>query len=63
MKSISSVTTSQAMSLMIGSGPNVNSKRSLFSNDAGIVFKSSTTPTPRTEIDIQCRVTMERRNQ
>jgi hypothetical protein len=30
----------------------VNSKRSLFSNEAGIVFRSSTTPTPRTEIDI-----------
>ena len=52
MKSILSVMASQAMSLMIGTGPNVNSKRSLFSNEAGIAFSSSASPTPRTEIDI-----------
>src|SRR6266481_889019 len=63
MKSILSVTASQAMSLMIGSGPNVSSKRSLFSNEAGIVFRSSTIPTPRTEIDIQRMGAMGRRNQ
>src|SRR5580692_666596 len=28
------------MSLMIGSGPNANSKRSLFSHETGIVFNS-----------------------
>jgi hypothetical protein len=59
MKFILSATASQAMNLMIGSGPNVSSKRSLFSNEAGIVFRSSATPTPRTEIDIQRAGTME----
>src|SRR6266478_5460927 len=59
MKSILTATASQAMSLMIGSGPSVSSKRSLFSNEAGIVFRSSTTPTPRTESDIQRTGTME----
>jgi hypothetical protein len=59
MKFILSATASQAMNLMIGSGPNVSSKRSLFSNEAGIVFRSSATPTPRTEIDIQRTGTME----
>jgi len=63
MKSILSITGSQAMSLMIGSGPNVNSKRSLFSNEVGIVFRSSSTPIPRTEIDIQRMGTTERRKQ
>src|SRR5277367_294911 len=38
MKSILSGTASQAMSLMIGSGPNVNSKRSPSSHETGIVF-------------------------
>jgi hypothetical protein len=59
MKFILSVTACQAMSLMIGSGLNVSSKRSLFSNEAGIVFSSSATPTPRTEIDIQRTETVE----
>jgi hypothetical protein len=59
MKFILSATASQAMNLMIGSGPNVSSKRSLFSNEAGIVFRSSATPTPRTEIDIQRTGTVE----
>ncbi len=63
MKSILSVTDYQAMSLMIGSGPNVNSKRSLYSNAVGIVFSRSVTPAPRTEIEIQRMETMERRNQ
>src|SRR5467141_2524486 len=53
MKSILSVTASPAMSLMIGTGPNVNSKRSLFSNGVGIVFSSGVAPTPKTEIDIR----------
>jgi hypothetical protein len=60
MKSILSVTAFQAMSLMIGSGPNANSKSSLFSPKTGIAFRSTTT---RTEIDIQRMGTMERRNQ
>jgi hypothetical protein len=41
----------------------VNSKRSRFSNEAGIVFSSRTTPTPRMEIDIQRKEKMEGRNQ
>jgi outer membrane protein TolC len=40
MKSISSVAASQEMSLTIGTGPNANSKRSLFSHETGIVFNS-----------------------
>src|ERR1700722_7246539 len=40
MKSILSVATSQGMSLMIGSGPNASSKRSLFSHETGSVFNS-----------------------
>src|SRR6266404_781654 len=40
MKSILSVTASQAMSLMIGTGLNANSKRSLCSPKTGIVFRS-----------------------
>src|SRR5882762_1150986 len=40
MKSIWSVATSQATRLTIGSGPNENSKRSLFSHETGIVFSS-----------------------
>ncbi len=63
MKSILSVTASQAMSLMIGSGPNVNSKRSLFSNKAGIVFSNGTALTPKMEIDIRRMETMDRGNQ
>src|SRR5882762_3361656 len=39
-KSISSVATSQAMRLTIGSGPNANSKRLLFSHETGIAFSS-----------------------
>src|SRR5580704_11964869 len=41
MKSTLSVTASQAMSLMIGSGPNANSKRSLFSHETGIVVRTT----------------------
>jgi hypothetical protein len=41
------------MRLMIGSGPSVNSKRSLSSNKAGIVFNGGIALTPKTEIDIQ----------
>jgi len=52
MRFILSVTASQAMSLMIGSGPSVNSKRSLSSSKAGIVF-SGVALTPRTEIEIR----------
>jgi hypothetical protein len=63
MKFILSVMATLAMSLKIGSGPNVNSKRSRFSNEAGIVFSSRTTPTPRMEIDIQRKEKMEGRNQ
>src|SRR6266851_235917 len=59
MKFILSVTASQAMRLMIGTGPNANSKRSLFSNAVGIVSRSGVAPTPKTEIDIR-RKTMER---
>ena len=40
MKSTLSVTAMQAMRLMIGSGPNANSKRSLFSHETGIVFRT-----------------------
>src|SRR3979490_372701 len=40
MKSILSVTASQAMSLMIGTGLNANSKRSLSSRKTGIVFRT-----------------------
>src|SRR5882762_11833246 len=40
MKSILSVTASQAMNLMIGTGLNENSKRSLCSPKTGIVFRS-----------------------
>jgi hypothetical protein len=40
----------------------VNSERSLFSNEAGIVFSSSVARTPKTEIDIQRMETMDRRN-
>src|SRR5216684_1820687 len=40
MKSIWSVATSQVTRLTIGSGPNANSKKSLFSHETGIVFNS-----------------------
>src|SRR6267143_2825282 len=40
MKSILSVTASQAMNLMIGTGLNENSKRSLSSPKTGIAFRS-----------------------
>src|SRR5260370_2342136 len=40
MKSISSVTAAQGTSLMIGSGPNANSKRSVFSHETGIAFNN-----------------------
>src|SRR6266850_4165697 len=40
MKSILSVTASQAMSLMIGTGLNANSKRSLSSPKTGIAFRT-----------------------
>src|SRR6266436_1076425 len=40
MKSILSVTASQAMNLMIGTGLNANSKRSLSSPKTGIVFRT-----------------------
>ena len=60
MKSILSVAASRAMSLMIGSGPNVNSKRSLFSNEAGIVFSSGVALTRKTEIDNRRMETIER---
>ncbi len=52
-KSILSVRASQAMSLMIGTGPNVNSKRSLCSPKTGIVFSRGVAPTLETEIDIR----------
>jgi len=63
MKSTLSMTARQAMSLMIGSGPNVNFKRSLFSNKARIVFRSGVSSTPTTEIDIQGGETSERGHQ
>ena len=63
MKSILSGMASRAMRLKTGSGPNVNSKRSHFSNEAGIVFGSNANPTPRMEIDIQRKEKMEGRNQ
>jgi hypothetical protein len=59
MKSILSVTASQAMRSMIGSGPNVNSKRSLFSNEPGIASSKGIAPIPQTEIDIWRTETME----
>jgi hypothetical protein len=59
-KSILNVTASQAMNWMIGSGPNANSKKSLFSNVVGVVFSNGVTPTPNTEIDIRPMETMER---
>ena len=62
MKSILSATVSQATRLMIGSGLNANSKRSLFSNEVGIVLSRGVIPTPKTEIDIWRRETMEREN-
>src|SRR5258706_407631 len=52
MRFILSVMASQAMNLMIGSGPSVNSKRSLSSSKAGIVF-SGVALAPRTEIEIR----------
>src|SRR5713226_5443967 len=60
MKSILSVTATQAMSLMTGSELNANSKSSLCSLKTGIAFSRSVTPAPRTEIDIRRRETMER---
>jgi hypothetical protein len=63
MKSILSVTVSQAMNWLIGSGPNVNSKRSLFSNEPGIALSEEIAPIPKTEIDIWRWKTMERGNQ
>src|SRR5882762_8130317 len=53
MKSILSVTATQAMSLMTGSELNANSKSSLCSLKTGIAFSRSVTPAPRTEIDIR----------
>jgi hypothetical protein len=41
----------------------VNSKRSLFSNKAGIVFSNGTALTPKMEIDIRRMETMDRGNQ
>src|SRR6266702_1188251 len=60
MKSILSVTATQAMSLMTGSELNANSKSSLCSLKTGIAFSRSVTPVPRTEIDIRRMETMER---
>src|SRR5258708_31729715 len=60
MKSILSVTATQAMSLMTGSELNANSKSSLCSLKTGIAFSRSVTPAPRTEIDIRRMETMER---
>src|SRR3977135_2065187 len=62
MKSILSATASQAMSLMIGTGPNANYKRSLFSNKAGLVLSRWLAPAPKTEIDSRRMETMERGN-
>jgi len=45
MKSILSVAASSAMSLMIGTGPNANSRKSLFLHEAGIVLSSGVPPT------------------
>src|SRR6267154_2473322 len=53
MKSILSVTATQAMSLMTGSELNANSKSSLCSLKTGIAFSRSVTPAPGTEIDIR----------
>jgi hypothetical protein len=63
MKSILSVTASQAMHSMIGSGPDVNSKRSLLSNEPGIASSKGIAPIPKTEIDIWRMETMEKGNQ
>jgi hypothetical protein len=63
MKSILSVTASQAMRSMIGSGPNGNSKRLLFSNEPGIASNKGIAPIPKTEIDIWRMETMEKGNQ
>src|SRR6266436_664916 len=60
MKSILSVTATQAMSLMTGSELNANSKSSLCSLKTGIAFSRSVTPAPGTEIDIRRMETMER---
>src|SRR3989475_1282247 len=60
MKSILSVTATQAKSLMTGSELNANSKSSLCSLKTGIAFSRSVTPAPRTEIDIRRMETMER---
>src|SRR5258705_11359038 len=43
MKSILSVAASQAMRSMIGTGPNANSKRSVFLLETGIAFNSGRT--------------------
>lgn len=61
MRSILGVTASPAASLMIGSGPNVKFKRSLFSNEAGIVFRSGVAP--KREIDIRRVARWKRGNQ
>src|SRR5712664_2959282 len=60
MKSILSVTATQAMSLMTGSELNANSKSSLCSLKTGIAFSRSVTPAPRTEIEIRRMEMMER---
>src|SRR6266436_625820 len=52
MKSISRAAVSQAVNLMIGSGPSANSERSLFSHKTGIVL-SSIAAILETEIEIQ----------
>ena len=61
MRSILGVTASQATSLTIGSGPNANFKRWLFSNEAGIVFRSGVAP--KSEIDIRRVARWKRGNQ
>jgi hypothetical protein len=62
-KSILSTAASQAVNLMIGCKPNVNSKKSLFLRKTGIVFSDGVAPTQEAEIDIGRMGTMARTNQ
>jgi len=59
MKFILSVTAPQAMSLRHGTGPSVSSRRSHFSNGAGIAFSSAVALTLKTDTDIRRMDTME----
>jgi hypothetical protein len=60
--SISSAAPIPAKNLTIGSEPNANSRRLLFSHEAGIASSNGVSAAPKTESDIRRMAPMERGN-